>query len=423
MKNRILENNINSGDFFYLNRDIIIRKAYENYVIWVSGEAWVVDETYINFIRSLPCRINGKENDIIKNLLDNKIISKTTSEAKIRDMDVSLHFLEKYGKDEFSWFEYTPCDIDIDVTQACNFACIHCARDAGDKLADELTTAEIKNIIDQTSEMNAISFTFMGGEPLVRKDIEELVRYASNKFPMVIMGTNGWLVENNINWIKESLNMVQVSLHGSSAKAHDSFVGKEGAFEKAIKAIKILKENNVQVTIAHTITNVNIEEYVKVAKIALEMNVSIRFVRLCSSGRGKNLDELSWNQVVEIEKKLKEFNSDLIEGGGFDICSKPKNKSWYGCPAGRTLMCITANGFVNGCAGIKEYVGNSRNNSLLDLWHSPKFIESRKKNIGCDDCKKVDVCAGPCRLEVRHYERYNRETGVDFCNNDNITCH
>lgn len=70
-----------------------------------------------------------------------------------------------------------PTLVHLAVTNACNFRSGHCFASSGQPYADELTTFEIKRLIDDLAEMGCFKIKFGGGEPLVRRDLPELVRY------------------------------------------------------------------------------------------------------------------------------------------------------------------------------------------------------------------------------------------------------
>ena len=115
-------------------------------------------------------------------------------------------------------FEITPEKMDFraysiswNLTKRCNLNCDHCYLDAdfrGGFRTDELDTIQCKKVIDQIAEVNPNAFLILtGGEPLLRPDIYELIRYAADKKFMVVLGTNGTLInEANAKKIADDAN-------------------------------------------------------------------------------------------------------------------------------------------------------------------------------------------------------------------------
>lgn len=91
----------------------------------------------------------------------------------------------------------------------------------------------------------------------------------------------------------------------------------------------------------------------------------------------------------------KNINNLKVESGGFPPYYKiGNNAAIYGCPAGRSLMYISADGDVRACGNLDHTIGNIRDMKIMDLWHSDTMISLRKKPA-CD-CPYTDICAGGC---------------------------
>src|SRR5437870_108830 len=77
------------------------------------------------------------------------------------------------------------------ATNACNARCIHCSSDAAKPLPNELTTVEAKDMFDQFHDVGVFDVAVSGGEPLTRRDILEVITYATNRGIRIGVGTNG----------------------------------------------------------------------------------------------------------------------------------------------------------------------------------------------------------------------------------------
>ena len=98
--------------------------------------------------------------------------------------------------------DFRAYSISWNLTKRCNLNCSHCYLDAdfrGGLKTDELNTEECFRVIDQIAEVNPNAFLILtGGEPLLRPDIYEIIRYAADRKFMVVLGTNGTMI-NRVN--------------------------------------------------------------------------------------------------------------------------------------------------------------------------------------------------------------------------------
>lgn len=126
------------------------------------------------------------------------------------------------------------------TTKQCNLKCVHCYFDArNQKDKGEITTEEAKEIILDLAEFKAPVLLFSGGEPLMKKDIFELAKFAKDKGLRTVFSTNGTLITMDIaKKIKEvGISYVGISLDGVKEN-NDKFRGKKGAFELAMKGFQ-----------------------------------------------------------------------------------------------------------------------------------------------------------------------------------------
>lgn len=141
-------------------------------------------------------------------------------------------------------------------TRRCNLKCLHCytASDAG-AAPDELDTAEARAMLDDLAEFGVPAVLFSGGEPLVREDLLDLVRYARDLGHRPTLSTNGTLITAEVaRQIKASgVTYVGISLDGLG-EVNDHFRGVGGAFDKAVAAFRRLKDVDQRMGLRLTLT-------------------------------------------------------------------------------------------------------------------------------------------------------------------------
>lgn len=177
-------------------------------------------------------------------------------------------------------------------TRTCNLKCRHCYMSSdAQKYANELTTKEAKNFIDDLADFKVPVLLFSGGEPLIRPDFFELADYAAKKGVRPTLSTNGTLITPEVaRKIKEiGVGYVGISLDGLR-EVNDKFRGKEGAFEAAMNGIKNCVAAGQRVGLRFTINHHNIQELENIFDFIEEENINrVCFYHLVYSGRGNQM--------------------------------------------------------------------------------------------------------------------------------------
>lgn len=130
------------------------------------------------------------------------------------------------------------------LTKRCNLKCIHCAVSCSPSEVDLLSLEDIKIILKNISILKPSNIIFTGGEPLLRKDLEEIVAITKKLMPNtnLILSTNGTLInKNNIDLLK-FFNKIDISIDGVDEESCSEVRG-TGVFDKVIKNIKFLQDN------------------------------------------------------------------------------------------------------------------------------------------------------------------------------------
>jgi len=210
-------------------------------------------------------------------------------------------------------FDETPFLAIWECTQSCDLACKHC-RAAAQPIAhpDELSTAEGKKLIDQIAAMHVPIFIFTGGDPLKRKDVFELIRYASGQGVKVALTPSATplLTREAIFKLKEAgLVRLGISLDGSTPEIHDAFRGLSGAWARTIQAIEWANEAGIPIQVHTTISRHNAHDLDNLCalfeKLAIVMwNVFF----LVPVGRGQLADLLSGEEFEQVFGKIYELS-------------------------------------------------------------------------------------------------------------------
>ena len=117
-----------------------------------------------------------------------------------------------------------PICLTLELTYACNLACVHCLSSSGKRDPRELDTAQCKAVIDELQRMQVFYVNIGGGEPTVRSDFWELVDYATAHQVCVKFSTNGVKIDEAVaaRLATSDYVDVQISLDGATAEVNDA---------------------------------------------------------------------------------------------------------------------------------------------------------------------------------------------------------
>lgn len=252
----------------------------------------------------------------------------------------------------------TPLRVIHTCTFRCNLRCGYCGW--WKKEYNEMTTSEIKTMMKEFSDLGTVAWSFGGGEPLIMKDIDELINYSKDLGFISNLGTNGFFVKQHIKALK-NLNLLVVSLDGPK-RIHDKIRGK-GAFEKAVEAIKIAKRNNINVAALPVLLDANLENDCQGLKevLALCEKLDCKFLTQplytdVYNTRILNKEKITLNQerykkaLDLVEEFGKRTKLSLLSHSEIEWFRKfDKKESSWKCYAGKLFCMVLPDGQLQPC--------------------------------------------------------------------------
>jgi AdoMet-dependent heme synthase len=312
---------------------------------------------------------------------------------------------------------FIPLVVSWNLTRKCNLKCSHCYINATSKELDgELNTEESKRLIDQIAEVSRPLLILSGGEPLLRKDVYELIRYGTQKGLRMGLGSNGGLIDAKAaHDLKEAgIKTVSISLDSNVPRQHDEFRGVKGSWDNAVAAIKALKENGILVQVNTTLTQQNYGQIDDVMTLAEQLGVeNFHLFFLVPTGRGAKIADISpamyEDMITKTFAKTAKHRLNvrpscapqfmrIAQGMGLDM------RQWIrGCIAGMYYCRVYPNGDVTPCPYLPVKLGNVRETTFKDIWfNSPVFKALRNPSClkgKCGACEFKTLCGG-CRARA-----------------------
>src|SRR3979490_881501 len=164
-----------------------------------------------------------------------------------------------------------PIAVQFELEYRCNERCVHCYLDHEDH--GELTTGEVKDVLDQLAAAGTLFLVFSGGELLLRTDFFELLEYARALQFDVKIKTNALLIkEAEARRIRDlGVRQVQISIYSHRAEIHDAITKVAGSLERSLAAIRFLTAHGLRVLIANVLMRQNAADYPEVRALAAEL--------------------------------------------------------------------------------------------------------------------------------------------------------
>lgn len=256
--------------------------------------------------------------------------------------------------------------IDIAYNYACNLKCHHCAAAKFAKRDRKLTVEDIRRISDEAYNLGLCQFVLSGGEPLLLKDLREVIAALQpDKFHLA-MSTNGHLLTKEMakNLKSWGLDKVKISIDDFDEKQHDSNRNSAGAYKKAITAMLNADEAGLSVAIQAVVSHQNCrtERTLAMAKFAQERYFSLDIIVARAIGRweGKHEVLIDGEDAAFLRKGHEQYpalHRDTFPTYGLN----------RGCNSVKALLHLTQYGDVLPCVFIHISIGNLFDESLADI--------------------------------------------------------
>jgi radical SAM protein with 4Fe4S-binding SPASM domain len=295
-----------------------------------------------------------------------------------------------------------PLSVQMDVTYRCNERCVHCYLDHDDH--GEMTTPEIKDVLDQLADAGVFFLIFSGGEVFMRMDFFELLEYARAKMFSVKVKTNAFMIEDEEADRLAALNVesVQVSIYSHRPEVHDAITKLPRSLERSIAGIRRLRERGVKVTIANVLMRGNLRDYEGVKALADELGAHYTIDPTVTPMMDGDRSILSLG--IDHENLQQIFRDESLVGNADEFCAPPPGPmdesdamDTLPCSAGHTACYVSPYGDVYPCVQFPLPTGNLRQTKFMDIWqHSPELNEVRSITLGdiqgCSQCVHGSSC-------------------------------
>ena len=339
-----------------------------------------------------------------------------------------------------------PFQVVWNLSKACNLKCAHCYEDAGKKDENELNRQEVLDGLKIMAKAGVTSIAFSGGEPTIHPHILDFINYTDELGMFPAIATNGYaLSKKNVceKYIENGLKFVQISIDGIEPETHDTFRGVDGAWVKAVQAVKNCVNSDIFVEVATTVTEYNFKEIPDMINLTRDLGADwFMIYNFIPTGNGENIVNLDISPPKRLELLKTAFSenrrgemeilstapqyavvADSLDSNESKVIpthfSNPEYKSSSvrqladfigGCGAGRFYMSIEPNGDMFPCVFFPHrdevILGNLLVDDFEDVWKNNNLLKNlRDKDMlegHCGECESRKICGG-CRARAYNY--------------------
>ena len=331
-------------------------------------------------------------------------VGENTMKGIVRHMNLALSLIKAKVTNQ-----NIPFLVQFSISNRCNLKCRYCYADYPGRSEKDLSYEQVISIINQLAELGTKRINIVGGEPLIRKDIDDIVFYIKNKGIECTMTTNGHFVPYKIDVIKK-LDLLCISLDGIKEK-NDLQRG-QGTHDAVIKALDIATSNGVICQISCVLTKGTLDSIDYMVEIGNKYNAKVAFTTLIKPvEQTTTYDELiptdqEYKTAIQKIIKLKEegapvlFSKDTLEYAlhwpkpySEDRMFEKPSRDSPTCYAGRFFVIIDVNGDVYRCP---QMVNRVKKVNCLDLG-----VKQALQQVAKD--KTCKTCHIPCSNELNYY--------------------
>lgn len=271
-----------------------------------------------------------------------------------------------------------------EITHKCNYGCSYCIFSCnGMKIDNELTREECFHVIDELAKNDFKHLKITGGEPFIRKDIIDILRYAS-KYMVTDISTNASLITDalveKLNEI--DLKMIHVSVDGEKL-THETLRGKN-TYDLTIRGLKALKNSKNKVRIGTVICSLNEYKLESIIKELLEYKCDEIIFSIMEPPKGSSMEYYKTRSTKSLTDEINNLKIKYREQLKINANFITTTLHTLSCPAGEKFIYINNFGCISPCPWVHEKnpsiisKKSLKNNSLEECLNDEKIKEFNK---------------------------------------------
>ena len=298
-----------------------------------------------------------------------------------------------------------PLAAEFEITERCNLGCVHCFinQPAGSSasIQREMSTDQVRQVLDQIAEAGCLHLLLTGGEPLLRPDFAEIYLYARQKGMLVMLFTNATMMSPAVIETLKQMPpiLVEVSVYGATKETYEAVTRVPGSWERFTNGLKLLQESGLPLALKSVVLSKNKSDLPAIKKMAQDMGVNFRydgsvFPRLDGSD-APYWDRLDIEEMLALDREDPErMHAWTLQ---YELSQKlglRSEKYVYSCGAGKRSFHIDCQGRLAMCM-----MARTPSYNILELGFPRAWEELGKETqlertlqVPCLDCGASGIC-------------------------------
>lgn len=350
------------------------------------------------------CFLEGYDNNVREEDVLPKLMAKSLSCISCKYFNncngIYGAYAEKKGVKEIKPVKDLPREVIIELISSCNKDCSFCFNKNSAKGKNKLTKEIVFGILDKIAKQGVKAVRFTGGEPLLRDDIEEILRYAKSKGLYVILNTNGILLKKENILLLDYVDDLLISLHDINER------------EEKKKLLAIIGKSKVFLRFCTIATRENISNLEEFYKFLDKQKINDWFLLRPIPNRD-DLNPVARRDIAMLTEKILELNKKYSIktriANSVPFCAYDKEKVNEVCAGGiydggHSRIVVSSDGSIREDYFSDFCLGNISKDELIDCWNSEYMLKKRKlKDLPqqCVSCGYKNKCMGGLEFAAR----------------------
>ena len=292
----------------------------------------------------------------------------------------------------------------FELNERCNLNCVHCyvnqPASSPTARARELTTEQVKDILDQLADAGCLYLTFTGGEPMLRPDFMELYLHARKRGIIASIFTNGTMLTPEIadGLADMRPQFIEITLYGATKETYEKVTRTPGSYERCLRGIELLRERGLPLFLKSSLLTINRHELSDMQAYADQLGLKFRFdgqlwPRL-DDGEQPFEYRFSPEELVAIDLEDPARMEEVARVARELSLATGRGNNIYTCGAGFHSFYINAKGHLKPCGMVRYPTYNLKEMSFAEAWEQMGFIRTlkRQKDSPCITCTIGALC-------------------------------
>jgi len=292
------------------------------------------------------------------------------------------------------------------ITHRCPCRCASCLWLHNDW--EDVPLADLERFYSEAKQEGFIATALSGGEPLIRKDIGEIVRFIKEEAEMPILLFNtGWYLKQRMDEVLPYVDMMLLSLDSSRPERHDEIRGLRGLFDRLMEAVELAKTRYPGISYQFNccVQKGVADEIDALIGLAEGMGMHISFDVITEYRHGRGEHHFTETEMGLPKGELEEVCAHLLEKkrAGAPILNSElyfryfiEGRPGYRCHFPKLAMSVDGRGYVEDCLNLDQPIANIRETPLREIMALQRFRQLRR------DAEECSSCNSPTMVDLSH---------------------